>query len=124
MTRRQVLILGGGLIAVAAGGALVRATDQGVFSVGQGLAFEPWHAWRADASSEPRALVGAAILAANGHNVQPWRFGIGADRVDLFGDPGRRTGAMDPIDRELWVGLGCALENLVLAAAPLRTQAR
>jgi hypothetical protein len=116
LTRRQLLIIGGGLMDIVAAGTLYRAADHGVFSVGQGPAFEPWHSWRADGDADPQALVGAAILAANGHNVQPWRFRVGQDHLDLFGDPRRRTGAMDPIDRELWIGLGCALENLVLAA--------
>jgi len=111
-----VLALGGGLALAVATGTLYRASDQGVFSVGRGPAFEPWEAWRPDGSREPEALVGAAILASNGHNVQPWRFRVGQAHVDLLGDPSRRTGAMDPVDRELWIGLGCALENLVLAA--------
>jgi hypothetical protein len=34
----------------------------------------------------------------------------------VYADPTRRTGTLDTLDRELHIGLGCALENLVLAA--------
>jgi hypothetical protein len=61
-------------------------------------------------------LVAAAILAPSPHNAQPWLFGVGPGRVDLYADPSRSTGAVDPFGRELHVGLGAALENLVLAA--------
>jgi len=104
------------LLLALAGGTLYRASDQRVFSVGSGVAFEPWQTWHPDGSATAEALIGAAILVSNGHNVQPWRFRVGQDHMDLLGDDSRRTGAMDPVDRELWIGLGCALENLVLAA--------
>jgi hypothetical protein len=121
MSRRRLLKwagLGAGAVVVAAaGGTLYRAYDQGVFSTGRGAAFGPWYNWRPDGGGQPEALVGTAILAANPHNTQPWLFRPGPDRIDLRGDPRRRTGANDPIDRELWIGLGCAVENLVLAAA-------
>jgi hypothetical protein len=64
----------------------------------------------------PEAIVGAAILAANAHNSQPWAFAVGADRIDVHADRSRSTGANDPLLRELDVSLGCAVENLVLAA--------
>src|SRR5439155_1111511 len=33
-----------------------------------------------------------------------------------FADPARNIGAVDPYRREMYIGLGCALENLLLAA--------
>jgi hypothetical protein len=41
---------------------------------------------------------------------------VSADRIDLFADTARSMGAMDPLQREMYISLGCALENLVLAA--------
>jgi hypothetical protein len=60
-------------------------------------------------------MVGAAVLAANPHNAQAWRFQISDSSIDLFADTGRGTGTVDGLRREMYVGLGCALENLVLA---------
>jgi hypothetical protein len=54
--------------------------------------------------------------AANAHNTQPWLFELGTDRIDLFADISRSMGTMDPLRREMVVSLGCALENLALAA--------
>jgi hypothetical protein len=41
---------------------------------------------------------------------------VGLQRIDLFADPHRQLGAIDPLLRERDMGLGCALENLILAA--------
>ena len=64
----------------------------------------------------PLALVSAAILAANPHDHQAWVFRTTPSRVDLFADRKRALGTIDPFDREMYVGLGCALENLLQAA--------
>src|SRR5207253_1615 len=64
----------------------------------------------------PMALVAAAILAANPHNSQPWVFELSPDRINVFADQSRNIGAVDPLRREMYVGLGAALENLMLAA--------
>jgi hypothetical protein len=63
-----------------------------------------------------RDLIRLATLAPNGHNTQPWRFRIGEDRVDILPDFTRRTRVVDPDDHHLFVGLGCAAENLAIAA--------
>ena len=62
------------------------------------------------------ALVSSAILAANAHNTQPWIFRVEHSRIDLFADKSREIGTIDPFLREMYIGLGCALENLLLAA--------
>jgi hypothetical protein len=80
-----------------------------------GEAFAPW-AYPGSGGSRERSLVHAALLAASPHNTQPWGFGISDGLVDVFAATERSLGAMDPLGRELRVGLGCALENLVLAA--------
>lgn len=70
-------------------------------------------------SSQPdlRDLVRMATLAANGHNTQPWKFRLGAQNISLLPDFSRRTAVVDPDDHHLYVSLGCAAENLVIAAA-------
>ncbi len=67
-------------------------------------------------STSMRELIRYATLAANGHNTQPWQFAIKEDAVEIHPDYARRLPAVDPQDRELWISLGCALENLLVAA--------
>jgi hypothetical protein len=64
-------------------------------------------------------LVRMATLAANGHNTQPWRFRIEGQKVSILPDFTRRTAVVDPDDHHLYVSLGCAAENLVIAGAAL-----
>ena len=61
-------------------------------------------------------LVRYATLAANGHNTQPWKFLIHEHTIEINPDYAHRLSIVDPQDRELWISLGCALENLIIAA--------
>jgi hypothetical protein len=61
-------------------------------------------------------LVRFATLAANGHNTQPWIFRRTGRAVTIAGDTTRRTPVVDPDDHHLFASLGCATENLLLAA--------
>lgn len=58
-----------------------------------------------------------ATLAANSHNTQPWRFELVESAVTIRPDFSRRTPAVDPDDHHLFVSLGCAAENFLVAAA-------
>jgi hypothetical protein len=118
LSRRKLFALtGSGLLVLVTAGGVWRAADQGVFSTGEGPAYELWDDWRT-ASKGPLDLVRAAILVANPHNSQPWLFKITSSQIDLYADHRRNLGAVDPFFREMHIGLGCALENLLLAAAP------
>lgn len=68
-------------------------------------------------------LVRFASLAANGHNTQPWRFSLAPAQVRIMPDFSRRTPAVDPEDHHLYISLGCACENLSLAAEARGRQA-
>lgn len=117
MKRRAFLKGAAAVTVLVTGGGVWRAYDQGVFSVGQGPAYKPWTNWRTDTSEGPLVLVRAAILAANPHNTQPWLFTVTETRIELYADTIRNLGTFDPYLREMHLGLGCALENMVLAAA-------
>lgn len=117
MQRRSFLKGAGAVTVVVASGGVWRAYDQGVLSVGKGPAYEPWHDWRRSSNDGPLVLVRAAILAASPHNTQPWLFKVTSSSIELYVDVTRNVGALDPYLREEHIGMGCALENLILAAA-------
>lgn len=116
MNRRFFLAAAGGATVIVAGGGAWRATRQGVFRTGQGPAFEPWESWRSESDTVELAMVRAAILASNPHNTQPWLFRVEEGAVEVYADEGRNLGSFDPYLREMHIGLGCAVENMALAA--------
>jgi nitroreductase len=61
-------------------------------------------------------LLEAAHLAPSAHNTQPWRFRVGPARIDVFADIERWLPVADDDRRELHLSLGCAIENLLIAA--------
>ncbi len=101
---------------MVAGGTVWRAWDQGVLNVGGGPAFELWHNWASEAEEGPLALVRAAILASSPHNTQPWLFKVTPTSIEIYADAHRNLGTFDGYLREMYIGLGCAIENMALAA--------
>lgn len=118
VSRRTVLRsigIGGGVALLAGTGVVgVRAESNGVWSVGRGEPWRLWSTWQ-DAPGTS-ALVAAGTLAANPHNVQPWRFVVGDADLELHDDRSRMMPVSDPDGRERGVGYGCVLENVVVAA--------
>lgn len=114
MKRRQ-LLAGGGVLAVAGAGATA-------FALRRTGTMEAYNAAAAAERApllerpETKSLIRFATLAASGHNTQPWRFRIGEDRIEILPDFSRRTAVVDPDDHHLFVSLGCAAENLSIAA--------
>ena len=61
-------------------------------------------------------LLGYAVLAPSSHNSQPWRFRVSGNEVAVEADGSRWLRAADPDRRELYISVGCAVENLRVAA--------
>lgn len=111
MNRRDFLkLLAAGSAATAGGYALYE--------------FAPWvdyeteskQIWMLKENDPKRSLIHYATLAANGHNTQPWKFAIRGNAIEIHPDYSRELKVVDPQHRELWISLGCALENLLIAA--------
>ena len=117
--RREFLIGAAGAAVFGAPAVRAASEDPELHMPNLGAAYEPWRSWRADGIQSPMTIVHAAVLAANAHDTQPWRFQIGSDRIDVYADADRHLGAMDPFRREMHLSLGCALENAVLIARSL-----
>ncbi len=62
-----------------------------------------------------RFLLRYAVLAPSARNAQPWRFSIRDHAVLLHADLERWQPVADPDQREVYLSLGCALENLLVA---------
>ncbi|MEM9636949.1 MAG: twin-arginine translocation pathway signal protein [Pseudomonadota bacterium] len=111
-TRRKALtLIGGGTVLAAtasAAGFLATRTPH--------RARAPWEA--AGHYDDPRLnALSFALLAPNPHNLQPWQAQLqGNNEVLIYRDPTRRLPETDPFDRQITIGLGCFLEQMVLAA--------
>jgi nitroreductase len=63
-----------------------------------------------------RFLLRYAILAPSTRNTQPWRFRVEENQVVVRADLSRAQPVADDDRRELYLSLGCAIENLLVAA--------
>lgn len=113
MNRRTMLVgAGAALVAAGSGAAAWRS------AVGSMAQYEAFAAGLRDRlTPDLEAVVRYATLAANSHNTQPWRFQLEEHAIEIRPDLQRRTPVVDPDDHHLYVSLGCAAANLMLAAA-------
>ncbi|MBI3677370.1 MAG: nitroreductase family protein [Proteobacteria bacterium] len=114
VSRRTAIAGGAGAVLLAALG--YRIWDRGVFAGASGEAYTPWSQWRGSELDGRRRPLRAAILAANPHDTQPWIFEASENAIKVIADRSRNLGSFDPFRREMQLGLGCAIENLVRAA--------
>lgn len=63
-----------------------------------------------------RFLLNYAILAPSLQNTQPWKFAVRGDEIRVLADTLRWMPVTDPDQRELYISVGCALTNLLVAA--------
>jgi nitroreductase len=67
-------------------------------------------------AAQARFLLRYAILAPSSHNSQPWEFVVEDDTIEIHAAEDRWLDVTDPDRRELYLSLGCAIENLSVAA--------
>jgi nitroreductase len=116
MINRRKFLVGSGTAAALA----VGTTYVSVRSMGTTADYDAYSARLRAALPEQASMLDLlryATLAANGHNTQPWRFQFLGQRVAILPDWSKRTPVVDPDDHHLFVSLGCAAENLAIAAA-------
>lgn len=85
----------------------------------------PYSAWNVDEYDFPRHgildeklkfLLNYAVLAPSLHNTQPWNFTVRGNEIRVLANRNRHLPIADPDSRELYISVGCALENLLIAA--------
>ena len=64
-------------------------------------------------------MIEQATKAPSGHNTQPWLFHICEDSIEIHPDNRKTLHVVDRNRREMFVSLGCATENLCIAAGSI-----
>ncbi len=115
MVDRRKLLFGGGSIAlVGVGAAYFAARDMGSMTD----YVEATTVTRDVLAQVPqtRDLIRYATLAASSHNTQPWHFAVTDRGIFIRPDLTRRLPTVDHDNHHLFASLGCAAENLAIAA--------
>ena len=109
--RKAIALIGGGSVLAATGAGIGFANTRTPLQ-----AQAPWGL--AGSYSDPRLnAVSYGLLAPNPHNLQPWQIALEGDAtLTLLHDESRRLPETDPFDRQIMIGMGCFLEQMVLAA--------
>jgi nitroreductase len=114
--RRRFMVLVGGAAAYLA----LRPHESWAKSLSSGIV--PLQPWTIPNGPPPttletaHALIGAAVLAPNTWNTQPWRFEVEGALIRLVMDSSRSMPITDPEQKSLTISLGAALENLLVTA--------
>ena len=61
-------------------------------------------------------LLKFAVLAPSSHNTQPWAFLVTDNTINVYREIDRSLPVADINDRQLFLSIGCAVENIVIAA--------
>lgn len=61
-------------------------------------------------------LMQFAILAPSTHNSQPWLFKVNGNTCEIYLDRSKQLPEADKTGRDMYISLGCCIENLLIAA--------
>ncbi len=61
-------------------------------------------------------MVEYGIKAPSGHNTQPWKFKLSENSIDVYPNLSKELPVVDGNHRELFISLGCAVENICIAS--------
>lgn len=84
-----------------------------------------YDAWKINPDDFPKSkgiedqlkfLINFAVLAPSSHNSQPWKFDISQSTIQVLPEFERALPASDTNHRQIFISLGCALENVLVAA--------
>lgn len=104
--------------AVAAGSALRPSIAIARRAGREAPALQPWTLPSrppADPVEFARAVMAAGVLAPSHWNAQPWRMEWDPGTIRLVADPTRALPTLDPDRRSMLIGVGAALENMLVA---------
>lgn len=68
-------------------------------------------------STDLEVIARYGIKAPSGHNTQPWKFSFGENKIYVHPDFSRALPVVDSDNHALYISLGCAVENMVIAAS-------
>ena len=121
--KNSVKIIFLSIAGILAAVSIIVLTASGIFSRTQYL--EPWQKSYSQKFDDPRIqLTAHALLAANGHNLQPWKIQLDADKnvFYLFADSERLVKEVDPFARQTMITQGTFLEYVRVAGEQLGYQ--
>lgn len=108
-------------VGALAAGAVATTTVIGVTDA-RHEASPAYAAWRQKEKgdlSDMAYMVLCASLAPSAHNTQPWKFRLDGNRIEVYADRARHLASADESSRMMQLSVGCALENLAVAARQL-----
>jgi nitroreductase len=71
-------------------------------------------------ATEIQKIIEYGIKAPSGHNTQPWKFTVNGNEVRILPDFDRALPIVDADNHALYISLGCAAENIILAVFPIK----
>ncbi len=119
-TLKKIMIVAISLLAVIAVLTGVLMGVSGIFE--KPFYLEPWNKSYYENFDDPRLRLSShGLLAANGHNMQPWKIALDHNPAVfyLYADGSRLTDAADPYARQMMISQGTFLEYVRVAGIKL-----
>jgi hypothetical protein len=73
--------------------------------------------WAKSQNTDYMFMVEQAVKAPSGHNTQPWLFKLNDNSIEIHPNLNKSLPVVDFDNRELFISLGCATENLCITAS-------